>query len=263
MKVSMSWIRWFGAVAAAVALLYAAGWTGPRLPFYPMAAFALGFSAVAGESLLVSLLVPRALPRMLPWLAVPVAALLLVHLTGGASLAAAAAVTASLLVGGTLLGSVVGSAIEHPGHLGFVAVASAVADLFSMYSPAGVTAAVVESPAVLSLVSLPWPMLGTGQVESFLGVGEVIFCSLYLAASRVHALGVKRTAVALAGAFVLTLLALVLFERAIPALPFLGAAVVLAHPQARRPAAADRRRGWIAMAVLLLVFLAWLLVPRS
>jgi len=113
---------------------------------------------------------------------------------------------------------------------------------------------------VLSVVALSWPMLGTGKVEPFLGVGDVIFTALYLSASRVHALGVGRTAAALAGAFALTLAALVLLERAIPALPFLGAAVVLAHPPTRRPAAADRKRGSIAMALLLLAFLAWLSV---
>jgi hypothetical protein len=262
MKHLTPWAAWIAVVAGAVAVLCIAGWIAPLSPFFPMAAFVAGFSAVAGETLLASLLVPPALPRLLPWLLLPIAVLAVVRMTGGAGLAAAAAVTAALLVAGTLLGSVVGSAIEHPGHLGFVAIVSSLADVFSVYAPAGVTAAVIEAPAVLSVLSLPWPMLGTDQVVPFLGVGEVVFSSLYLATSRAHGLSVKRTATALAGAFVLTLFALVLFERAIPARPFLGAAVVLAHPEARRPAEADRRRGWIGMTVLLLIFFAWLLVPQ-
>ena len=255
------WVAWLAALAGSVALLCCAGWIAPRLPLFPVFAFIAGFTAVSGESLFVSLLVPHALPRMLPWLAFPLAALVVVRMTGSTGLLAAATVTAALLAAGTLTGSVVGSAIEHPGHIGFVAVASSLADVASVYSPAGVTAAVVRSPALLSVLSLPWPMLGTPQFESFLGIGEVLFSSLYLAASRGNGLSVRRTLLALCGGFVLTLFALLLFELDIPALPFLGAAVVLAQPRTRRPAEADRRRGLVGMALLLLIFFGWMLLP--
>ncbi len=256
------WAVWLAAMAGSVALLFGAGWVAPHVPLYPTLAFVAGFSAVSSESLLASLLVPRVLPRMLPWLALPLVALLVVRLTGGTGLLAAATVTAALLVAGTLAGSAVGSAIEHPGHIGFVAIASSLADVASVYSPAGVTAAVMKSPAMLSVLSLPWPMLGTAQIEPFLGVGEVVFSSIYLASSRVHGLSVRRTMLALCGGFVLTLFALLLFEQAIPALPFLGAAVVLVHPKARKPAEADRRRGLAGIALLLLIFFGWMLLPR-
>ena len=48
-------------------------------------------------------------------------------------------------------------------------------------------------------------------------------------------------------------------EMAIPALPLLGLAIALAHPQARRPAVADRARGFTLSALVVAAVIALLL----
>ena len=61
-----------------------------------------------------------------------------------------------------------------------------------------------------------------------------MFAALYLAAARKHALSIPRTLLALALGFAAALGCVVWLEQAVPALPFLGLAMVAAHPQARR-----------------------------
>jgi hypothetical protein len=95
-------------------------------------------------------------------------------------------------------------------------------------------------------LALPWPMLGTRDILPFLGVGDVVFCSLYYAAARKHGLSLARTLVALIGAFAATAITVAVLARPVAVLPFLGAAVLAAHASFRRPPARDLRRGvWL------------------
>jgi hypothetical protein len=225
----------------------------------PTLAYAIGFFAVGGATVGSACACPRITPRALVLLLIPGAALWAVANYGGAGLGAALVVTAALLFGGTLLGSAVGGAIEHPGQVLFVALVSGAADLASVLHPDGPSAALARTPAVLSLLALPWPMLGSGTLEPFLGVGDIVFTGLYVAATRRHALRIGRTVLALGAALLATMALVLLLERPIPVLPLLGLAVVLAHPQARRPDARDRTRGFIVAALAVAMLAALLL----
>jgi hypothetical protein len=192
-------------------------------------------------------------------LTLPAAALIALAFRPAADLTGALIVTAALLAGGTMIGSAVGRAIEHPGQLVFVAVVSAAADAGSVFHPSGPSAVMAQSQAALSLVALPWPMLGTLAIEPLLGAGDVVFTALYLSSARQHGLSWRRTMGALLLAYAATATVVVVLEAALPALPFLGLAVVLAHPEARRPRATDLRRGVllsVAAVVVVMVLLA-------
>jgi hypothetical protein len=106
-------------------------------------------------------------------------------------------------------------------------------------------------------------MLGTRNIEPFLGVGDIVFSGLYVATARRHGLALQRTLLALAGGYALTMLGVFVFRTAVPALPFLGAAMLLAHREARCPPLADRRRGLVVLSVMAALFVALLLRPRD
>jgi hypothetical protein len=102
-------------------------------------------------------------------------------------------------------------------------------------------------------------MLGTPAIEPLLGAGDVVFTALYLASSRRHGLPWRRTMIALLLAYAVTAAVVLVLETAVPALPLLGLAVVLAHPEARRPRIADRQRG-MALSIAAVLGVAALLV---
>jgi hypothetical protein len=223
------------AIATAVAALLGASVVAPHVPMPPVIAFVLGFSAIVAGVLSTSVGCPR--PPKVALLGVLVCAGVLAVLSEvGVALPpwlAAAVVTALLLAGATLLGASVGAGVEQAGHLWVVAVVSSLADAASVLSPSGPSAMIAESEVALSVLALPWPMLGTDAIEPMLGAGDVVFAALYFAAARKHGLPPWRTWVALASGFALALACVVGLEQAVPALPFLGLAIVVAHPQAR------------------------------
>src|SRR5690606_13949183 len=151
---------------------------------------------------------------------------------------------------GTRIGASIGHAIEAPGHLLVVASVSALVDGLSVLHPKGPTAQILEMEVALSILALPWPILGTPIIQPTLGVGDVVFGGLYLAAARRHELPLGKTAAALAVGLTLAFVTAALLSRAIPALPFMGAAVLLAHPEARRLPPADRVAAAIGIGAL-------------
>jgi hypothetical protein len=172
---------------------------------------------------------------------------------------AAPVVNATLLLAGASLGSAVGGRIEHPGHLLAVAAVSTLVDSFSVLHPAGPTAAVVARPAAIAVVALHWPVPGTHDVVPVLGVGDVIFAALYLAAARRFGLGVIRAAIAVAVGLVATLVAAMITGLPLPALVGMGVAVVVAIPQARRLPSKDRKKALVAIGVIALLWVVlWL-----
>jgi hypothetical protein len=251
--------RWLAAVAVAEAALASGYWFSVWFPFDPKLAYAIGFTAVAGTTVLVACACPRLSPRALVLLLIPGAVLWAVAADGGAGLGAAMAVTAALLLAGTLIGSVVGGAIEHPGQLLFVALVSGAADLGSVLHPGGPSAVLAQTPAALNLLALPWPLLGSGAIEPFLGVGDIVFAAIYTASTRRHALAIGRTVLALSAAFLTTMALVLLLERPVPVLPLLGLGMMLAQPQARRPAQRDRARGWLLSTLVIALVAASLL----
>lgn len=267
MSVEPRFIRRAGAWAAslsgtAVAFLVAHA-LAAVVVLSPLAAYAFGFSCVVAATLGAALFAPNAARVVLP---------IVLALLGllGVSYAAlrlhgdwpiALVVSIALLAGGTALGALVGTRIEHAGHLLFVALASALADVFSVTSPEGPSAAIAKSEAALGIATVSWPMIGTGRIEAFLGVGDVVFTGLYIATARRHELPMRRTLLALAAGYCATMLTVLVLQTAVPVLPFLGGAMLIAHPPARRPPAADRRRGFVALSVMAALFLVLLLRP--
>jgi len=243
-----------GALALAAAAFIATQSIAPRTIVAPQVAFVIAFTCVAGTTLASSWLAPVMRPRQLWLLMVPSLALAWSGAHPESRGAQALVVMVSLLSAGTLVGGVIGSRVQAAGHLVFVALVSSAADIFSVYAPIGPTAAVLESPTSLNLVALPWPLPGTELVPPILGVGDVVFASLYRSAARAHGLSRARTLGALITAFALTMVTLLWSEVPVPALPFLGLTIVVAHPEARRVPEADRKRGWFgALALLLLL----------
>lgn len=255
-----AWVRWVAVIGWAVVLLVAAHRLAPRVDASPLLAYAIGFMAVALAALGSAWRCPAVKQRALVGVVLSAAALLWLSANPLSELDMAVAVTVCLLVCCTLLGAVVGGAIEHPGQLVFVAIVSSAADVFSVFHPSGPSAAIVHSEVALSVLALPWPMLGTPFIEPFLGGGDVVFTSLYVASSRRHALSSARTGIALTLGFAVTMVAVVALEVAVPALPFLGLAMVVAHPQARRPPERDRLRGYAVAAVVVAVVAGLLLI---
>lgn len=253
------WLRWIAAAGWAVVLLVFAHRLAPQLALDPLVSFGIGLTAVAATVLATASRCPPAGRLALPGAALPMLALVWLSAHPLPDLEMAVAVTACLLLGCTLLGSIVGSAIEHAGHLVFVAIVSAAADVFSVFHPSGPSAAIVQSETALSVLALPWPMLGTAAIEPLLGAGDVVFTALYVASARRHGLAMGRTLLALTAAFAMTMVCVIVLEVAVPALPFLGLAMVAAHPEARRPPLRDRNRGY-AMAAAVVAVVAGLLL---
>lgn len=223
------------ALACQVSLL----WLSPRV------GFAIAFVMVALETLGVASLAPA--PRV-PW------GTLLVLVWGALSRGLeptavhGAVVTAALLVGGTSLGAALGARIDRAGHLVAVAVVSGIADVWSAF--AGPTAHMVEEalsrPERLPLIALPWPLWGTDTIQPVLGVGDIVFVALYLAAFARHGLSLKRAWLGLAAGFGVGLALLLALERAVPLLPMLGAGAVLADKRARE---LDKRELFTVLSV--------------
>ncbi len=243
-------------LALCAASLAIAAWASPLFEgsLSPQLAYVVAFSAVSAELLLAARFVPLLPPRVAGALAFA-AALCLFALRGQApTLPSALAVTLCLLSASTLLGAVVGARIQVPGHLLAVFGVSALADLWSVYDPTGPSAQlaqqVVERPEQLVLFALAFPMLGSTRIEAIIGAGDIVFAALYLATLRRHGLAATRTAWAMFGAMLAGLLLILIFERALPLLPLIGAAVVLAEPRTRSLPPQDRRSFGVVLVVL-------------
>ena len=112
-------------------------------------------------------------------------------------------VTAILLCGGTLVGAWVGGRVKDAGHLLPLGMVMSAADLFSVFHEQGPSSAILANERALSVLAIPFALAGTDAIEPFLGVGDVIGATLFLAASRKHRLDVRRTVIALGAGFAL------------------------------------------------------------
>jgi hypothetical protein len=162
-------------------------------------------------------------------------------------------VSLAVLTTGGLVGGYIGSLLEYPGMLMVVAYVAAFADCFSFFHPNGLTANVLTNPKALALLTVPFPILGTEYVASLVGIGDVTFVALFVAGTRATGLSVIRTAIALAVAMLTVSVLVELGGAPLPALPFLGGAVVLVHPEARRLPREHTRRIAANLAVVTLV----------
>lgn len=162
-------------------------------------------------------------------------------------------VSLAVLTTGGLVGSYIGGLLQYPGMLMVVAYVAAFADCFSFFHPQGLTANVLANPKALALLTVPFPILGTAQIGSLVGIGDVTFVALFITGTRATGLNVTRTALALAVAMVSVAMLVELGGSPLPALPFLGGAVVLAQPAARRIPPEQTRRIAANLAVVTLV----------
>jgi hypothetical protein len=172
---------------------------------------------------------------------------------GAPSLATQGLLTMLLLTTAGLVGGYIGSLLEYPGMLLVVSYVAALADCFSVLHPSGFSAQVLRDPKALALLTISVPVLGTDELRSLIGIGDVAFAALFVTGARVTGLPVGRTGAALAMALAVVASSAELAHTPLPALPFLGAAVLLVHPAARRLPAAQTRRIGINLALVTLV----------
>lgn len=168
---------------------------------------------------------------------------------GGGAIAWAL-VDAGLLTGAAALGGAIGRRVQHPGHVLAASAIAAAADVLSISTPSLPTHAIARSERALAWLAVAAPVPGTSAVAPVLGLGDLVFASLVLAAGEAH--GVSRGRLALAGAAGLAAAGLgaAWLARPVPALVALGGAFVALVPAFRRVRAEDRRA--TAAAVLLL-----------
>lgn len=169
-------------------------------------------------------------------------------------------VAACVLVIGGLVGGYIGGLLEAPGMIAVVAYVATVGDVFSVFHPHGVSAHVLRDQAVLRLLTLSFPVLGTQMVSPMVGVGDVAFTALYVVATRKLGLSVPRCLLALTLGLLVTVVSVECLGVALPAVPFFSAAVVLAQKQSWRLPVADAPRIKRSLIALTLVLGALLLV---
>jgi hypothetical protein len=237
----------------------------PALRVSPLAGIAIAFATATTALVAATARAPHAaLSRLRPALATAATGAVLMglgfalartaHGAVGAEVAAGLVGTAGVLLLGIGIGALVGGRIAHAGHLTAVALASSAADIWSVHAPEGVTHAIVETPdmAVQRLLTVS-AAIPPGRVpDAIIGLGDVLFAALYLAASAKHALPRWRTALGVMAGLLLAGAGTFVARMALPALPFIGACVVLAQPRARAIARKDLLPTLVAAGLVLL-----------
>jgi hypothetical protein len=112
-----------------------------------------------------------------------------------------------------------------------IAALAALADTFSVLTPAGPTHALLtRAPQVVDYfaVAMTWFGYSYRDAYSAIGTSDLIFFSLYLGAVLRFRLRVALTVVAMTASFLLTVV-LALWARALPALPLLSVAFLLVN----------------------------------
>ena len=223
----------------------------PWLPLGPLAATLLALGVVALAIVGGVALAPTA---ALPARVVVPAALIGVALVALAlrlpPVASGLAGALGLLTVAALVGGAIGSRMESPGHLAAVALVSAAVDLWSVTSPSGPTHRIVQSPALLRVLTLSVAIPPHREPRPAIGFGDAVFVALYLAAAARFSLPRARMGAALwlgivgAGGLAIAL------ERAVPALPTIGLMVLATQPLARDVPLADRRATALAAGLL-------------
>ncbi|MBW2460977.1 MAG: hypothetical protein JRH11_04980 [Deltaproteobacteria bacterium] len=244
------------ALGASLVVQVAFAVVAPVLVVEARIGFAVAFAMVAGAAVGCGATAPtlgktRALGLLLT---IPVLALLAVY--GGAlpEVALAAAIAALLLGAGALTGALVGGRIEDAGHLLVVGSVTTLADLYSVLSPRGVTAQIVSNERLLGVLTISWAMPGQDGMFPVIGLGDIVMVAMYLSAARALGLSLGRSIAGLAVGFAAVLGALLVFEEAVPALPFLAVGFLAANPRCLRLRPEDRRPAAVGLAVAVGVF---------
>lgn len=253
---------WLAGLAVSVLLQVGFGWLWQLWTPAPTLGFALSASFVVATVVLTCAFAPVPSLRMAALGVVPLAVLIGIGISGrpASDRVFGAVVLVALLTLGSAGGAFVGNRVAKAGWLFVVAYASSLVDAYSVFSASGPTSHVVQSEMLLSVLAIAWPVPGTHDLGPILGVGDVVMSALYLVAFRRHGLGMIRGAVALAVGFAATFSTAVALEMPLPALPFLGVAILAVHPRARRVPSEDRRSAIFGLGALTAFFcVLWIL----
>ena len=223
----------------------------PWVPLGPLGSTLVALAAVALAIVAGVALAPAA--PLHPRVGLPLALLGL----GLVALALALPPVASGLVGALgllsvalVVGGAIGARMESSGHLAAVALVSAAVDLWSVTSPSGPTNHIVQSPALVRLLTVSVAIPPERAPRPAIGFGDAVFVALYLAAAARFSMPRPRMTAALwAGIFAAGALAIAL-DRAVPALPTIGLMVLATQPMARDVPPADRRATMLAAVLL-------------
>jgi hypothetical protein len=248
--------RWLAFCACSALAVLLAGAVFPHGTARAELAYVVAFSAVSiqicgAASLRAQAFGSPGWERAL-W-AVLVLALLAVD--GAPALAPCAALaTLLLLILGSSLGASLGRRIAVSGHVLAVALISALVDAWSVLDPRGPSAQVAEAvlaePARVSALVLSFPAIGATTPMPLFGVGDVFFAGLYAAALHKHGVSPSRTRRALFFGLIAGMLATLVVARALPLLPFLGAAVLCTDRRLSSLDARDRRTVLLGVGLL-------------
>ncbi len=136
---------------------------------------------------------------------------------------------AALVLATSWLGAALGRGVEQASHLWPLSIVALGADVWSVTTPQAPTNQLITGEAewALSYVVLMLPVPGIG-VTAVLGIGDLAFTALLCGAIVKLGLSSKRLGVGLLVGYGLTLLALLLLQLPLPALPFIAIAAVAA-----------------------------------
>jgi len=255
-------LEWLTTIAFIVLLLFVLCLSSAKWPVSRSLARALAELFMVTTLVACAARVPAFAARDLRVAILPFATLVAFYLWAPADTSAwtVSLVAACVLVIGGLIGGYIGGLLEAPGMIAVVAYVATVGDVFSVFHPHGVSAHVLRDQAVLRLLTLSFPVLGTQMVSPMVGVGDVAFTALYVVATRKLGLSVRRCLLALTLGLLVTVVSVECLQIALPAVPFFSAAVVLAQKQSWRLPVADAPRIKRSLVALTLVLGALLLV---
>jgi hypothetical protein len=168
-------------------------------------------------------------------------------------------VAGTLLGGGSLLGSSIGSRVEHPSHLVVAAYVASIADLLSVLTAWGVSARILQNESLLTLSAVSWGIVGQAEPRPVIGVGDIVMTAFLIAGARRHSLSLYRTLGALGLGYAIVFVALVASGRPIPALPILGLVFVAANWETLRVRPQERLTVAITIAAGIAVIAYFLL----
>lgn len=253
-----AFVVWLCAVSAVLALEASGAFVFPGMRWPPLPSFMLMFGSVAGVIVAVAACAPRLPGKGLYLVLVPFVFWTWVGVIGepAPGLGPSLVVTASLLLAGSIVGSVIGSGVIHAGHMLLAAYVTTIADAVSVLSEKGVSAAVVKSKPLLALLAISWPVPGYPDIAPVLGIGDIVMTTVYVTASRATGLSVRRTLLAMIVGYGAVFVGLWFTNRALPALPFLAVAFVVLQPSVWKLRQEDRRPALVGAAVITLAFAA-------
>lgn len=147
---------------------------------------------------------------------------------------------AGLLLAAGAAGSGLGRTVEDPRYLWPLVLVASSVDMYSVLSAQGPTAQLVAGEGVVPAfyLFLAPPIPGVG-LDGVLGVGDLVFSGFLAGMAARHALSPRRVGLGLLGGFALCMVALVVVQVPLPALPFLGTATAASLGAAVRPRARE------------------------